>query len=87
MRTIQLVWRDSGYIHAGTKRTWIRIPDMMRDVLDMANFVVDSHSMSDALDSYDTIFMGRSSCSIYSSGSNNTHDPPIQNPGYQMSED
>ena len=39
-------------------------------VLDMVNFVVDSHSMSDALDTYDTIFRGRSSCSIDSSGSN-----------------
>jgi hypothetical protein len=45
-------------------------------MLDMVNFVVDSHSMSDALDTYDTIFRGRSSCSIDSSGSNNTHDPP-----------
>jgi hypothetical protein len=32
--------------------------------------------MSDALDTYDTIFRSRSSCSIDSSGSNNTHDPP-----------
>ena len=49
---------------------------MMRDVLNMVNFVADSHSMSDALDTYDTIFRSRSSCSIDSSGSNNTHDPP-----------
>ena len=26
--TIQFVWRDSGYVHAGTIRTWIRTPDM-----------------------------------------------------------
>ena len=57
MCTIQFVWRDSGYIHAGTIRTWIRTPDMMRDVLDMVNFVVNSHSMSDALDTYDTIIV------------------------------
>ena len=76
MRTIQFVWRDSGYIYAGTIRTWIRTPDMMRDVLDMVNFVVDSHSMSDALDTYDTIFRGRSSCSIASSSGNKVHDPP-----------
>jgi len=74
--TIQFVWRDSGYVHAGTIRTWIRTPDMIRDMLDMVNFVADSHSMSDALDTYDTIFRSRSSCSIDSSGSNNTHDPP-----------
>ena len=85
--TIQFVWRDSGYIHAGTIRNWIRTLDMMRDVLDMVNFVVDSHSMSDALDTHDTIFRGRSSCSIDSSRSNNTHDPQIQNPGYQISKD
>jgi hypothetical protein len=70
MCTIQFVWRDSGYIHFGTIRTWIRTPDMMRDVLDMVNFVVDSHSMSDALDTYDTIFRGRSSCPVDSSWSN-----------------
>ena len=40
---------------------------MMRNVLDMVNFVVDSHSMSDALDTYDTIFRGRSSCPVDSS--------------------
>ena len=28
---------------------------MMKDMLDMVNFVADSHSMSDALDTYDTI--------------------------------
>ena len=49
---------------------------MMRDVLDMVNFVVDSHSMSDALDTYDTIFRGRSSCSIASSSGNKLHGPP-----------
>ena len=49
---------------------------MMRDVLDMVNFVVDSHSMSDALDTYDTIFRGRSSCSIASSSGNKVHNPP-----------
>ena len=76
MCTIQFVWRDSGYVYAGTIRTWIRTPDMMRDVLDMVNFVVDSHSMSDALDTYDTIFRGRSSCSIASSSGNKVHDPP-----------
>ena len=54
---------------------------MMRDVLDMVNFVVDSHSMSDALDTYDTIVWGRSSCSIDSSRSNSTHDPPYTEPG------
>ena len=81
MRTIQFVWRDSGYIHAGTIRTWIRTPDMMRDVLDMVNFVVDPHSISDALDTYDTIFRGRSSCSVDSSGSNKEHDPPHTKPG------
>ena len=70
MCTIQFVWRDSGYIYAGTIRTWIRTPDMMRDVLDMVNFVVDSHSMSDALDTYDTIFRSRSSCPVDSSWSN-----------------
>ena len=43
---------------------------MMRDMLDMVNFVVDSYSMSDALDTYDTIFRSRSSCPIDSSGSN-----------------
>jgi hypothetical protein len=32
--------------------------------------------MSDALDTYDTIFGGRSRCSIDSSGSDDTHDPP-----------
>jgi hypothetical protein len=55
---------------------------MMRDVLDVVNFVVDSHLMSDALDTYDTIFRGRSSYSIDSSGAT-THmtPPPIQNPG------
>ena len=40
---------------------------MIRDVLDMVNFVVDSHSMSensDAMDTYDTIFRGRSSCPV-----------------------
>ena len=58
MCTIQFVWRDSGYIHAGTIRTSKRTPDMMINVLDMVNFVVDSHSMSDALDTYDTIFRG-----------------------------
>ena len=77
--TIQFVWRDSGYVHAGTIRTWIRTPDMMKDMLDMVNFVADSHSMSDALDTYDTIFRSRSSYSIDSSGSNNTHDPPHTN--------
>ena len=88
MCTIQFVWRDSGYVYARTIRTWIRTPDMMRDVLNMVNFVVDSHSMSDALDTYDTIFMGRSSCSIDSSGSNKKHNPPpIQNPRYQIPED
>ena len=76
MCTIQFVWRDSGYIYAGTIRTWIRTPDMMKDVLDMVNFVVDSHSMSDALDTYDTIFRGRSSCSIASFSGNKVHDPP-----------
>jgi hypothetical protein len=49
---------------------------MMRDVLGMVNFVMDSHWMSDALDTYDTIFRGRSSYSIDSSWSNNTHHPP-----------
>ena len=43
---------------------------MMRDVLDTVNFVVDSYSMSDALDTYDTIFRSRSSCPVDSSGSN-----------------
>ena len=76
MCTIQFVWRDSGYVYAGTIRTWIRTPDMMRDVLDMVNFVVDSHSMSDALDTYATIFRGRSSCSTASSSGNKVHDPP-----------
>jgi hypothetical protein len=51
---------------------------MMKDMLDMVNCVVDSHSMSDALDTYDTIFRGWSSCSIDSSVSNNTHDPPYK---------
>ena len=74
------VWRDSGYIYAGTIRTWIRTPDMMRDVLDMVNFVVDSHSMSDALDTYDTSFRGRSSYSIASSSGNKLHDPPYRIP-------
>jgi hypothetical protein len=76
--TIQFVWSDSGYVHAGTIRTWMRTPDMMKDMLDMVNFVTESHSMIDALDTYDTIFRStsRSSCSIDSSGSNNTHDPP-----------
>ena len=74
--TIQFVWRGSGYGHAGTIRTWIRTPDTMKDMLDMVNFVADSHSMSDALDTYDTIFRSRSSYSIDSSGSNKTHDPP-----------
>ena len=70
MCTIQFVWRDSGYVYASTIRTWIRTPNMMRDVLDMVNFVVDSYSMSDALDTYDTIFSSRSSCPVDSSGSN-----------------
>ena len=70
MCTIQFVWRDSGYIYADTIRTWIRTPDVMRDVLDMVNFVVDSHSMSDVLDTYDTIFRSRSSCLVDSSWSN-----------------
>ena len=70
MRTIQFVWRDSGYIYAGTIRTWIRTPDMMGDVLNMVNFVVDYHSMSDALDTYDTIFRSRASCLVDSSWSN-----------------
>ena len=43
---------------------------MMRDVLDMVNFFVDSYSMSDALDTYDTIFRSRSSCPVDSSWSN-----------------
>ena len=77
MCTIQFVWRDSGYIYAGTIRTWIRTPDMMRDVLDMVNFVVDSHSMSDALDTYYTSFRGRSSYSIASSSGNKLHNPPV----------
>jgi hypothetical protein len=68
--------RDTFHVHAVTIRTWIRTPDMMEDVLNMVNFVADSHSMCDALDTYDTIFRGRSSCSIDSSGGNNTHDPP-----------
>jgi hypothetical protein len=50
--------------------TWIRTPDMMRDVMDMVNFVVESHSISDALDTYDTLFRGRSSCPGDSSWSN-----------------
>ena len=70
MCTIQFVWRDEGYVYAGTIRTWIRTPDMMGDVLNMVNFVVDSHSMSDALDTYDTIFRSMSSCPVDSSGSN-----------------
>ena len=49
---------------------------MMKDMLDMVNFVADSHSMSDALDTYDTIFRSRSSYSIDSSGSNNVHVNP-----------
>ena len=65
-----IVWRDSGYVYAGTIRTCIRTPDMMRDVLDTVNFVVDSYSMSDALDTYDTIFRSRSSCPVDSSWSN-----------------
>ena len=76
MCTIQFVWRDSGYIYAGTIRTWIRTPEMMRDVLDMVNFVVDSYSMSDALDTYDTIFRGRASCPVDSLGSNKQQVPP-----------
>ena len=78
-----------GIRYAGAIRTWIRTPDMMRDVLDMVNFVVDSHSMSDALDTYDTIFRGRSSCSIASSSGNKVHDPPtpIQNLIYQTPQD
>ena len=67
---IQFVWRDSGYIYASTLGTWIRTLDMMRDVLNMVNFVVDSYSMSDALDTYDTIFRSRSSCPVDSSWSN-----------------
>jgi hypothetical protein len=55
---MQFVWRDSGYILAGTIRTWIRTPHMMKDVLNMVNFVVDYRSMSGALDTYDTIFRG-----------------------------
>ena len=63
-------------MYAGTIRTWIRTPDMMGDVLNMVNFVVDSHSMSDALDTYDTSFRGRSSYSIASSSGNKLHNPP-----------
>ena len=37
MCIIQFVWRDLGYVHAGTIRTWIMIPDMVKDVLDMVN--------------------------------------------------
>ena len=88
MCTIQFVWRDEGYVYAGTIRTWIRTPEVMKDVLYMVNFVVDSHSMSVALDTYDTIFRGRSSCPVDSSWSNRKHDPPpIQNPGYQIPKD
>ena len=43
---------------------------MMRDVLDMVNFVVDSYSMSDALDTYDTILRSRASCPVDSAWSN-----------------
>ena len=70
MCTIQFVWRDSGYVYAGTIRTSIRTPEMMRDVLDMVDFVMDSHSVSDALDTYDTIFRGRPSWRVDSSWSN-----------------
>ena len=87
MCTIQFVWRDEGYVYAGTIRTWIRTQDMMGDVLNMVNFVVDSHSMSDALDTYNSSFRGRSSYSIASSSGNKLHDPPIQNPGNQMPKD
>jgi hypothetical protein len=66
MCTIQFVWRDSGYIHAGTIRTWIGISDMVEDVLDMVNCVADSHSIGNELDTYDTVFRGSSSCSVAS---------------------
>ena len=49
---------------------------MMKDVLDMVNFVSDAHSMRNALDTYDTIFRVRPSCSVDSSGSNEKHDLP-----------
>ena len=65
-----------GIRYAGTIRTSIRTPNMMRNVLDMVNFVVNSHSMSDALDTYDTSFRCRSSYSIASSSGNKLHTPP-----------
>ena len=48
----------------------------MKDVLDMVDCVVDSHSMSDAPDTHDTIFRSRSSCPVDSSGSNKQQVPP-----------
>jgi hypothetical protein len=63
---------------------------MMRDVLDMVNFVVDSHSMSDALDTYDTMFrssgVDRAALSTHP-GATSSMTPPIQNPGCQIPKD
>jgi hypothetical protein len=39
---------------------------MVKDVLDMVNCVADSHSISNELDTYDTVFRGSSSCSVAS---------------------
>jgi hypothetical protein len=79
---IHSCWHDKD-MHKDTGR-------IRKNVLNMVHCVVDYHSVSDALDTYNTIFKSRSTCSIDSSGSNKKLDPPpppVQNPGYQIPED